>query len=323
VALKNTRNSRAVQCNWKNPNCRNKTRNISTYCSIHEPLAARISNDKNRYASTNTYIRNTSEYVINQESRQKIYESNAQLLETYPGMKLISLPEGTHRVIISQLTKDEVAARGITITDKHQDGAVNSVSVTRDTKEEAIFEASAIAAEIWANRIDALSEQGRVDVYDSYTEAVAYARDWKKEITESEQQLGIESTGRSIVFSEDRKSKQVTIKIYHQSRENPTGFIEYDCITFQNKLRSVTQKDGSEIYIPHMVIDKPRSYTVTVDERGEPKRNVANQFKPITDALIAKVSKLVAESNKFGVARSDGKLQLPTGWELRSKNAGK
>ena len=320
----NTRNSRAVPCNWKYPNCGNTTRDSSGYCSSHRTLAARISGDSLVYAKGETVIANRSHYVLDQKQRSTIYDRNAARLESYPIITVNKTPDDEYRAIIQNLTRNEVAARGITLTDKHKDGAVNVVAVTRHDKSDALYEASSIVAEVWANRLDEMEGQdtNSVDTYDSYVEAIAYARDWNKEIAELEKAKAIQPNGRTISFSQDRKSAQLVIKVYHQPKHNPEGFVEYDVVSFENELRSIKHDDGTESYIPHMTIDTPRSYRVKVDpETRQPKRYAGRDWSDIANGLIAKVSKLVAESNKFGVASEDGRIRLPTGWELRSKNA--
>ena len=324
MVVNNTRNSRSVPCNWKYPNCKNTTRDSSGYCSVHRPLAARISGDNLIYGRGETVIANRSHHVLDQKQRGTIYDRNAALLESYPVITINETDKGEYRALIQNLTKSEVAARGITITEKHKDGASNVVAVTRPDKNEALFEATSIVAEVWSNRLDGMEGQdpNSVDTYDSYVEAIAYARDWSKEIAEVEKANAMQPNGRTISFSQDRKSKQLVIKVYHQPKHNPQGFVEYDLVSFENQIRSIKHADGAESFIPHMIIDTPRSYQVKVDPNThEPKRHAGREWTAVTNGLIAKVSKLVAESNKFGVASEDGRLRLPTGWELRSKNA--
>ena len=320
----NTRNSRAVPCNWKYPNCGNTTRDTSGYCPRHRPLAARISGESLVYAKGETVIGNRSHYVMDKNQRSNTYVKNAQRLEEYPVITISQTPIGEYRALIQNLTKDEVKARGITLSDKHKEGAVNAVAVTRPSKDDALFEASSIVAEVWSNRLEAMEDTDpeAVDTYDSYVEAIAYARDWNKEIAEVEKTSGMGANGRTIGFSQDRKSKQLVIKVYHQPKNNPQGFIEYDVVSFDNQIRAINHGDGTESFLPHMNIDVARSYRVKVDPAThEPKRYAGKEWGLITNGLIAKVSKLVAESNKFGVSSDDGRLRLPTGWELRSKHA--
>lgn len=320
--MNNTRNSRAVPCNWKFPNCKNTTRDNSGYCQQHRTLAARISGNDLVFGNGETIIENRSKYVLDPSQRGNIYDRIAPRLEEYPVITINETSTGEYRALIENLTRSEVAARGITLTDRHQDGAVNAVSVTRADKNEALYEASAIVADIWANRLEALesTDPNSVDTYDSFVEAIAYARDWTKEIASVEANKGIAPNGRTISFSEDRKSKQLVIKVYHQPKHNPQGFVEYDLVSFENQIRSIKHPDGSESFLPHMTIDGPRSYQVKVDpENGQPKRFITKDWEPVTAGIITKVSKLVAESNKFGVSSDDGRIRLPTGWELRSK----
>lgn len=287
-------------------------------------LTARISGDNLVYGKGETVIANRSHYVIDQNRRTAIYNNNHVQLEQYPIITINETTDNRYRAIIQNVSRNEVAARGITLTDKHKVEAVNSIAVTRDNKEEALYEASTIVAEIWSKRLDAMenSNPELVDTYDSYVEAIAYARDWNKEIEEVEKSNNLSANGRTISFSQDRKSKQLVIKIYHQPKTNPDGFVEYDVVSFDNQIRSVKNSDNTESYLPHMVIDVPRSYRMKVDvDSGEPKRHVGRDWSPLTTGLVNKVSKLVAESNKFGVASEDGRLRLPTGWEIRTKNA--
>jgi hypothetical protein len=324
VAVSNTRNSRAVPCNWKYPNCGNTTRDNSGYCDRHRTLTSRISGEDLRYAGGETMVGNRSKYVVNGSKRDNIYKMNAALLESYPVITINETPSGEYRAVIQNLTRTEVAARGITLTEHHKEGAVNAVAVTRESKDDALYESTAIVADLWATRLEGVAsiDDDAIDTYDSYVEAIAYARDWAKEIAEVEDNRGAEHTGRSISFSQDRRTKQLVIKIYHQPKNNPDGYVEYDHVSFDNQIKSIKHPDGSESFLPHMRIDPKRSYRVKVDpDTHEPKRHLGKDWEPVTLGLLSKVSKLVAESNKFGVSSEDGRLRLPTGWEIRSKNA--
>lgn len=324
AVTRNSRNSRAVQCNWKFPNCKNRTRDTSGYCQVHRTLAARVSGDNLMYGKGETEIGNRSRFTADAGIRSSVYAKVSEVLESYPVINISSSQvdgKTAYRATINHMTKEDLVASGVELHPSDKEGFNNVVALTRDSEDEALYAATTVAASAWDRRVAAIEAQNpeMVDIYDSAVEAIAYARDWQGVISELEMKHGLAATGRSISFSHDTESNELSMKVYHQSKNEGTA--PHDHITFSNLIRFVPQKDGSTSYIPNTVINWERSYSSPDGAKRNTFGSEGGTWEsPITAELTTRVSRLVADSNKFGLADTDGRLKIPTGWEMRSKS---